>query len=405
MKKYWWISWMFCAMFLTSCDFLFGRKDDDAVKDILTQGAIDPNLVPNTVGYVPVLPTWGGFVQPHDVFVGYDEMVYVADDRGVHILDQKGTLHRSIPFTGATKVSQDRRMNTYVCARIAYNSNGITYQLPAVFVLRNGSGTQPEFIDTLIHPFCDNSRNNTNFRGVLDEQVEFAGVSFMHDNTFYLARRGPTNSLISSARPDNCVLSFDAFRNNSGYAQGLSPVGTSLKSCLSPTGIATFTAPPQVAFGMSQSTDFLLLQGDPTAEYKALWIKKFEDPDLGIQYTENPGMLNFDTSKSSRFLYDSYRFGKPMDVCFAPDETQYLFVVDAAKDSVFQFTFRGFEGVNAPPTFTDKKQIIASFGGTGSGPAQFRNPEGVAYFKRVLYVADTGNGRIVRFKLSTDLER
>ena len=54
MKKYWWISWMFCAMFLTSCDFLFGRKDDDAVKDILTQGAIDPNLVPNTVGYVPV---------------------------------------------------------------------------------------------------------------------------------------------------------------------------------------------------------------------------------------------------------------------------------------------------------------------------------------------------------------
>ncbi|MFY8132806.1 MAG: hypothetical protein ACOVOL_06180, partial [Bacteroidia bacterium] len=40
-----------------------------------------------------------------------------------------------------------------------------------------------------------------------------------------------------------------------------------------------------------------------------------------------------------------------------------------------------------------------------SGPAQFRNPEGVAYFKRVLYVADTGNGRIVRFKLSTDLER
>ncbi|MFM8493662.1 MAG: hypothetical protein ACKOA7_08000, partial [Bacteroidota bacterium] len=39
------------------------------------------------------------------------------------------------------------------------------------------------------------------------------------------------------------------------------------------------------------------------------------------------------------------------------------------------------------------------------GPFQFRSPNGVAYFRRVVYVADTGNGRIMRYKLSTDLER
>lgn len=405
MKKVTLFTWLLLVISLSSCDVLLGKKNDDEVRQVLEQGAIDPNLVPNTVGYVPVLPAWKNFINPHDVFVGYDEMVYVVDDRGIHVLDQKGTLHRSISLSGATKISQDRRMLTYICAKVPYDVNGITYLLPAVYIMKNLSGGNPEFIDTLIHPFCDNSRNNTNFRGNLDEQVEFAGVTFLHDNSFYLARRGPTNSLTSSARPDNCILSFDASGRNTGYAQGLSPVGTSLKSCLSPTGITSFVAPPQIAFGMSQSTDFLVLQGDPTAEYKTLWIKKYEDPDLGIQYTENPGMLNFDTSRTTRFLYDSYRFGKPMDICFAPDETQYLFIVDAAKDSVFQFTSKGFEGVNAPATFSSNKQIIASFGGSGSGPAQFNHPEGLAYFKRVLYVADTGNGRIVRFKLSTDLER
>nr|MBP9181087.1 hypothetical protein [Bacteroidia bacterium] len=69
-----------------------------------------------------------------------------------------------------------------------------------------------------------------------------------------------------------------------------------------------------------------------------------------------------------------------------------------------QFTNRGYEGVNAPATYSDRKQIIASFGGNGSGPFQFKDPSGVCYFKRMVYVADKGNGRICRYKLSTDIE-
>ena len=52
------------------------------------------------------------------------------------------------------------------------------------------------------------------------------------------------------------------------------------------------------------------------------------------------------------------------------------------------------------------QNIIVSFGGTGSGPTQFRNPHGVAYYEadKILLVADTGNNRILRFKLSTDFQ-
>jgi hypothetical protein len=104
-------------------------------------------------------------------------------------------------------------------------------------------------------------------------------------------------------------------------------------------------------------------------------------------------------------LYQSYRFAQPADVCIAPDETGYIFVVDAQKDSLYQFTNKGFEGVNPPANSGIKKQIITSFGGRGAGAFEFNQPSGVAYFKRIVYVADKGNNRIIRYKLSTDLER
>jgi hypothetical protein len=79
-----------------------------------------------------------------------------------------------------------------------------------------------------------------------------------------------------------------------------------------------------------------------------------------------------------------------------------IFVADSQKDSVFQFMLNGTEGVPPPPGATGTQNIPVSFGGTGTGPMQFRNPRAVAWLNRTLYVADSGNGRISRFKLSTD---
>jgi len=398
------ISW-----FGTGCDFLFGSRDDETVKDVLKQGAIDPSLTGGVVGYVPILPVWSGFERPMDVFVGYDELVYVVDSgmasQGLWVLDLKGDRQQFIPVTGATKMIQDRRLRTYVLGRVDTSILGETYNLPAVYVLQ-GTGTGAyTYLDTLIHPYNDNTRTNTGFRGQFDEQVEFTGIATTHDNGFYLARRGPTNILTSLALPDNALLVFRPDGSQNGAMRNLNPTLSSLRSGIDLSGLAGFLAPPQLVFGMSNSMDFLLLQSSPVAEYKTLWIRQSESPENGISYFENGSLLNFDTSRASRFLYQSFRFDYPSDVCVAPDETGYIFVIDRGLDSLFQFTRLGFEGVNPPPASGLNKQIIASFGGTGSGPFQFRSPRGVAYFRRVVYVADTGNGRIIRYKLSTDLER
>jgi hypothetical protein len=396
---------LLCLSFVfTGCEFLFGTREDATVSDVFRQGAIDPNVSQQVVGYVPVLPIWGGFANPTDVYVGYDELVYVADAAGVHILDLKGTRQALIPIPGATKVVQDRRLFTYVLGRASRSINGENWNLAAVYVLTGAGTGNPQIIDTLIHPFNDLTRANTNFRGVADQNVEFTGLVPLIDNSFYLSRRGPTNSQISTAAPDNAILVYRSDLSNNGYALGLNANSSSLRSVLDISGMAGFLAPPQLVFGMSTSRDFILLQTRPAAEYKTLWIRQQNSEEAGTVYLENQNMLNFDTTKASRFLYDSFRFGKPADICVAPDETNYIFVIDSEKDSLFQFTSLGFEGVNPPRNSGLTKQVIASFGGRGSGPFQFNQPQGVAYMRRIVYVADTGNGRIMRFKLSTDLE-
>lgn len=394
---------------LSSCDFLLGTRDNETVNEIFEQGAIDPNAVQSVVGYVPVLPVWGDFQSPTDVWVGYDEMVYVTDAQGLHILDQKGERFRTLSIPGATKVTQDIRLHTYVLGRIdtLMDSAGtpVRRNLAAVYVVNNSAGSNPVWLDTLVHPFVDLSRSNTNFRGRFDEQVEFTGIACLGDHSFYLSRRGPSNNTLSAAAPDNAVLVFRPDRSNNGYVPGLNPVLSGLKSAMSPAGLCGLLAPPQLVFGMNPSRDFILLQSATQAETKVLWIRSTENSEVGTLYSENQTLLQFDRTKAMRFLYEPFRFTRPADACVAPDETGYLFVVDSERDSLYQFTSKGYEGVNPPPSSGLTKQVPASFGGFGSGPFQFKGPSGVAYFRRTVYVADRGNNRVMRYRLSSDLER
>jgi hypothetical protein len=394
------------SFFLSSCDFLFGTREDEVVDEIFQEGAIDPNLVQNEVGYVPILPFWSGFSNPTDIYCGYDEMIYVIDDNGLNVLDQTGKIYNTIYIQGATDVTQDRRLHTYVAGRadIDVDGDGILENLAAIYHLTGTGNGNVEIIDTLIQPFCDASRNITAFRGEEDEAVEFTGLSTLADNSLYISRKGPRNDLTGIARTDNAVLFFDEDGNNFGYANGLSPTTSNLKSTWDISSIATFAAPPQALSGISSSAEFIITLNNPAASYKCLWITQTIDPESGTSYGENAALTIFDFTKADGFLYEPNRFLNPSDVYIAPDFTGYIFVVDEETDSLYQFTRKGYEGVNPPAGSSSAKQVIASFGGVGSGPFNFVDPSGVAYLREIVYVVDKGNNRICRYKLSTDLE-
>ena len=103
-------------------------------------------------------------------------------------------------------------------------------------------------------------------------------------------------------------------------------------------------------------------------------------------------------------LFEAGQFEQVSALGYAADQTGYLFVLDAGKDSLFVFNQAGIEGVAPPPGADSSLPVRVSFGGTGGGPLQFSNPQGVAYYDRIVYVADTGNNRISRFRLNTDFE-
>lgn len=405
MKKF--FTYGLLCIWVSSCS-LFGDKKNATVDDVLTQGRIDPNLVQNAVSYVPVYPFFSGFTHPVDVFVGYDEMIYVVDDKGLNILDPKGTLVLTIPIVDATDVTQDRRLHTYVCGKV--KRPGGTEMIACVYHLE-GTGTGAyRFVDTLIHPFCDDSRASTQYRGAEDLAVEFTGVCCLYDNTLYVTRKGPKNETGSFIRPDNTILVFDQDGTNIGSAAGMNPKESSLKSADGISSIASFASPPQRLQGLSTSKSFLItLNNQSNLEYRVLNITVFDDPDLGTQYTESANLIDFDHSKADRFLYETFRFKNPEDCFIAPDVPGYWFVADSGTDSVYAFTSRGYEGVNPPANSNLKKQVIVSFGGqakdgSSSGPFSFKDPSGICYNRRMIYVADKGNNRICRYKLNTDLQ-
>lgn len=418
---------LFLMMVQGGCSELFNTKDNTDTDEIFDEGKIDPRLE-NVDGYAPVLPFWGGFDAPNDIHVGFDEFVYVTDANGVHLLDRADLSPRvTIELEGAEAVTQDRLLNVYVAARIDTVIESIdptiTWNLPAVFKIKNMNGAGPiKFVDTLIFPFDDaslstsaaqNSRLNRS-SGTNYEKVKITGLSILADNTLYVTRTGPFNETTQVAAPDNTVLEFHRIVENGikthkmrnvRQIRSLSPNVPSLRSAIGLSGIATFVAPPQ-RDTYTDNRSFLITQSQANVDipFRVLWIDVVETVD-GLVYQQNSQLLAQDTSQASGFLYEPNKFMRPQDVAFGGDDDAFIFVVDSETHRLYQFQSNGQEGVPPPAGAEDQtRQIMVSFGELGAGPKEFNMPSGVAYFRRVVYVADKGNNRIARYKLTSDFE-
>lgn len=410
-----------------SCDQLLGSKGDEITDEIFDEGKKDPNTVVDEVAYAALLPFWDEFDNPTDVYIGYDELVYVTDAEGLHVLDRAGRKYDSISIRGAVSVTQDRLLNIYVAARydtvITAVDSDITWDLPAVYKIKNANGAgQIQFVDTLRHPFMDNSRSTTNAqhrrldrnRADNDELVELTGVTVLANNNIYVSRRGPNNSSGQATAPDNTVLVYDELRDSNGDRTGkmrnisqirtLNPNTPSLLSGISISDITSFIGPPQRE-NLAENLSFLISQGakERDISYRVLWVNAVQTPD-GLEYRSNGTLLTRDTTRAESFLYDQDKFKNPTGIAYSADSRGHIFVVDAETDSLYMFQSNGIEGVNPPAGSAIDKAINISFGGTGNGPREFNNPNGVAYFRQIVYVADTGNNRIARYKLTTDFE-
>ncbi|MFU8813394.1 MAG: hypothetical protein ACNA78_10550 [Balneolaceae bacterium] len=418
------------VLLFTGCDDIFGSKQNDTTDEIFREGRIDPTLE-DTDGYAPLTPFWTGFDEPKDVFVGFDGFVYVVDNVGLHLLDRADLSPRqTIELPGAVAVTQDRLLNVYVAARydtvvsaLPENRRDNVWNLPAIYKIKNLNGAgEIVFQDTLIHPFDDASRPTTALqqfrldrtRADNDELVEFTGVAILEDNTLYVSRRGPRNNPAVLEAPDNTVLEYrNIFQNgqntqkmnNTTQFRDLNPRTPSLLSAIGVSDITTFVNPPQRDV-ISDSRNFLLAQEDQNTNitFRVLQVNLVETPD-GTELQPNQQFLVRNEERADGFLYEENKFIRPSGLAVAGDETAYIFVVDSERNRLFQFKPNGEEGIDPPPAAVDRsRNLTVSFGEFGNGPREFNSPRGVAYFDRIVYVADTGNNRVARYRLTTDFE-
>jgi hypothetical protein len=375
----------------SGCEGFFGKKLDPSFIDV-------PVYNNRAVAYVPIQPVWSNFQHPVDIAIGFDELIYIADDLAEEVvaLDQAGNEVGRMRVPGVHAIVQDRSLD--LLALGTFDTLGVA--LPAIYRIQldnpAGYGLDHAVIQNkAVHPFYYKATFSPN----VDDRVSLNGIAIKADNSYYVTRSGTSTSPVFG--PDNAVVKFT---NHDRFISTVS-VNTSL-GILSdyfetPVGITSKCQPPQSPF-VSTEEDFFFTSLSSGTQLKVQSINVVVT-DGGTDFFVEE-LSTGDTSKADGFLYSPNRFASPIDVAYSGDGTNYIFVVDREKDSLYQFTNTGLEGVKAPAGSISTKNITVSFGGTGVGLSQFNEPMAVAYYDQIVYVADAGNRRVLRFKLTTDFD-
>ncbi len=327
--------------------------------------------IPDTVfdtAYVELTPGFSGFTRPEDIIIGSDQLLYVADTYGdesgrIVMMNRAGQILSTKKMLRPIAIAQDSRLDLLVGGMVVApngDSVGAVFRIHLVEVQHQ----------------LDQARVDTIWRELARPARRFPGITVFGDNTYLLVRDGPDNS--SFIDPDALVLQFDKNdRFITPVASLTTRSGSGITDIFRPTAIASFTG----------SRDFIIAQQQSFVSYGALWMIYQNTPEF-------EGWLpRFDPARTADRGVDFIRpnrYSNPSAV--AIDRTRRdVFVADADLDSVFKFNSRG--------TFK-----IESFGRVKSGGSMLR-PTGLAYFERVLYVLDGDRGEVLRFRLTTDVQR
>lgn len=380
---------------ISSCDDYLGEKTDLGFIEV-------PTATYREVAYVPVLPILNQFVYPTDVIAGFDELIYVVDNatQEVIALDESGREIARKSVQGARGIAQDRKLDLLVIGTKTDTSTGMPVDRTCIYRLKlnqpNGYGLQyAQIVNEVVHPFYFKTTAISR-----DEDVEFNRIGVISDNSYYVSRTGTFNSPSQVGGPDNSILLFD---DNDRFITPItvtSSQGGSFRDFFKrPFGLSTLAKAPQIS--VDSRADFIYTSLAPNNVLKVQYIIN-QTSDEGSVYLPRFDWDN-DPEKGDSFINDPFKFKEPVGVEYDADDRGFIFVVDRGTDSLYQFTYTGIEGVQPPPASGETKFTNTSFGGEGIGPTNFNDPMAVAYKDDIVYVADAGNGRILRFKLTLDI--
>ena len=339
-----------------------GNQLDLGQFPITNNGAIN---VSDTV-YILQSPVWTGFSSPKDILVGNDQLIYVCDTKNNRIvqMDLSGTVvsTRSLGDNMyPNKITQDYNFDILVLSdsTTAIDTTTILHR----FKLVNGGGLIGDARQITLLSSLYPTPNSNKYR-------KFTGISMFPDNSYIVTRTGPGDPI--GIDPGNAIIKIKGIESVTQVDKlsGFQISGNSFYSIENSSGIVVTK---------NSSTDFILTRNtsDTVSLNKVIWFN--------YNYTSGAYDPKF-TSPIQDLV--NIKFGTPSGV--TQDVNSNVFVIDALRNHLYKFNNAG-------------RMLVESFGSYGSGDKQFNSPMGVAHFSKVLYIADTQNNRIVRYKLSTDI--
>jgi hypothetical protein len=340
--------------------FLFAGISCNEKFDITQFQTDEPGNIAGDTIYIKLNPEWGGFNHPEDIIIGREPLIYVADTDNDQIvmlsLDGQRLGTRSIKHPVA--IAQDYKLNLIVCAQ--FDTLGQTFSAVYkidLFASNHQLETAP--IKRILPQISDLNKPDR----------KYTGAAVFYDNSYLIARTGPNNSNLID--PDNSLLKFIVKNNGTkdsliGRVALLDPISTGILSVNKVSSIKSFK---------KKNYDIIItLVGDNS--FKTQWFRYLESQEFtGYENNLTPAVSNLMTPGF---------FTRPEGTEIDPSGN--IYVAESSRDSVYKFNSYG-----------DK---LIGFG----GPSVFSEPYAVAYFDKIVYVADRGNNRILRFILSTDVQ-
>jgi hypothetical protein len=319
--------------------------------------------------YIELSPTLGNFIAPRAILIGRDQLLYVADSAGnsLTMMNLAGQFMSARTMLHPISVAQDSRLDLLVGGEVATSSGSTA---GAFFRIHLTSVSQDS-----AHRL-DLARIDTVWTELARPARRFPGITVFGNNAYLVVRNGNDNS--SFIDPDGRVMRFDSLdRFITPMSELATRSGTGITDINVPLGIASFPS----------SRDFVLTQSSDGVAYGAIWMIYQHTNDF------DGWVPRFDPANTADRGSDFIRPGRfvvARAVAIDPIRRD-IFIADAAQDSVFKFSVRGF-------------LKSESFGFVRTSGAMIR-PVGVAFFERVLYVLDGSRGVILRFRLTTDAPR
>ena len=320
------------------------------------------------------------FKQPADIYYGIDNFLYVADtdNNRIVMLDIGGTIQGySQPIPHPEAITQNDSLQLLIINKTnkiyridLFRHNHIINQAPVEIV--HEQATQPN--------------------------KKYTGISVFQGFRYYVTVIDESVNPVQSQ-----IYSFSAVNAWQGPLP-LYTSGTGLFSALLPTSIISVREQYRDISARENTLAFIFTQTgfwEPANlfnYYKVQYITTtiFEGQEVLIPRTDLTG------SPEEDYLYYYDKFYNPEDI--ALDYAGNMFVVDAGPpEDKLQETGKEPGFYRFGPTGLQLQAVV----GYGSGDYQFKNPKGIAVSPstelQIVYVADTGNNRILQFRLSTDL--